>query len=97
MRTNRLASLDILRGADLFCLLFFQPILIHWLEIADMPALTTVQKQFEHIEWHGFSFWDLIMPLFMFMSGITIPFALSRYKNEKSIDRTFYIKIAKRF
>lgn len=97
MRTNRLASLDILRGADLFCLLFLQPILIHWLEIADMPALTTVQKQFEHIEWHGFSFWDLIMPLFMFMSGITIPFALSRYKNEKSIDRTFYIKIAKRF
>lgn len=94
---NRLISLDILRGFDLFCLLFFQPILIHWLEILDTPLLVGLKNQITHVEWHGFSFWDLIMPLFMFMSGITIPFSLSKYKDGKVIDRIFYIKILKRF
>ena len=27
-----------------------------------------------------FSPWDLIMPLFLFMSGASMPFALSRFK-----------------
>ena len=34
---------------------------------------------FNHVYWEGFSPWDLIMPLFLFMSGISMPFALSRY------------------
>lgn len=58
----------------------FQPILITWLEIENSPALAPITNQFTHVEWQGVAFWDLIMPLFMFMSGITIPFAMSRYK-----------------
>jgi predicted acyltransferase len=50
---------------------------------------------FTHVDWEGFSSWDLVMPLFMFMSGITIPFALSRYKDAK--DKTLiYRRIFKR-
>ena len=37
------------------------------------------------------------MPLFMFMSGITIPFAMSRYKRGARIDGQFYWRIIKRF
>lgn len=37
------------------------------------------------------------MPLFMFMSGITIPFAMSRYKRGQQIDRHFYFRLFKRF
>jgi predicted acyltransferase len=34
----------------------------------------------DHVMWEGFSLWDIIMPLFMFMSGITIPFSMKRYQ-----------------
>ena len=94
---KRLASLDLLRGFDLFCLLMFQPILITWLEIENSPALAPITNQFTHVEWQGVAFWDLIMPLFMFMSGITIPFAMSRYKQGDIVDHHFYLRLLKRF
>lgn len=31
--------------------------------------------QFEHVEWAGCSFWDLIQPSFMFLVGAAIPFS----------------------
>jgi predicted acyltransferase len=95
---KRLASLDLLRGFDLFMLLMFQPIFMQWLSIKNDLTWSCITAQFEHTEWHGFTCWDIIMPLFMFMSGITIPFALSKYKNKtKQIDGFFYWKIGKRF
>lgn len=51
---------------------------------------------FTHVEWEGFSPWDLIMPLFLFMAGASIPFALSRYKHEGT-DGALYRRIIKRF
>ena len=61
----------------------------------DAPWFDSVMRCFTHVDWEGFSSWDLVMPLFMFMSGITIPFALARYKREgnKSVA---YCRIAKR-
>lgn len=94
---KRLASLDLLRGFDLFCLLMLQPILMTWLEIEYNPSLDPITNQFTHVEWQGVAFWDLIMPLFMFMSGITIPFAMSKYKQGEKIDRHFYFRLFKRF
>lgn len=98
-KPQRLQSLDILRGFDMACLVLIQPILYHYLEIA-APADDTfgafLNSQVTHVEWIGFSFWDIIMPLFMFMSGITIPFAFSRQKREGA-DSTFYRRLLKRF
>ena len=94
---ERLASLDILRGFDLFCLVCFQPILVHLLYIVDNPSLAPVMYQFDHVKWEGFSFWDLIMPLFLFMSGITIPFAYARFKTGAEPLSAFRHKIIKRF
>ena len=36
-----------------------------------------VQLQFKHV-WGGFTLWDIIMPLFIFMCGAAIPYALSK-------------------
>ena len=30
-----------------------------------------------HTEWHGFTFYDLIFPLFLFIAGVAMPFAFS--------------------
>lgn len=95
--SNRLASLDILRGFDLFMLVFFQPVFVafarHW---KDVPVFSFLLHQFEHVKWEGFSAWDLVMPLFLFMVGAAMPFSFEKYRANPD-KRTIYKKITKRF
>ena len=70
---KRLLSLDVLRGFDLFMLVGLQPIL--WQAIDRMHESATVsmiKAQIDHVQWEGFSAWDLVMPLFLFMSVVRI-------------------------
>ena len=94
---ERLSSLDILRGFDLFLLVFFQPVFVafarHW---SDNPFFAFMLKQFEHADWVGFRAWDLVMPLFLFMVGVALPFSLSKYKNGSNNSR-IYKRITRRF
>jgi predicted acyltransferase len=78
-KTERLGSLDVLRGFDLFCLVFFQPVLRALGRAMDVPWMNAICSQFEHVKWEGFAFWDIIMPLFMFMAGASMPFAFAKY------------------
>lgn len=94
---ERLASLDILRGFDLFMLVFFQPVfvelMLHW---SGTPTVDFFLKQFEHAEWIGFRPWDLVMPLFLFMVGGAMPFSFEKFKTNP--DKTaIYKKIIRRF
>ncbi|BBD46052.1 hypothetical protein SDC9_81248 [bioreactor metagenome] len=95
--SNRLASLDILRGFDLFMLVFFQPVFVafarHW---KDVPVFSFLLHQFEHVKWEGFSAWDLVMPLFLFMVGAAMPFSFEKYRANPD-KRAIYKKITKRF
>lgn len=94
--TPRLASLDILRGLDLFLLVFFQPVIVGILSRLNIPCLSGVLFQLDHEVWEGFRCWDLIMPLFLFMSGVSLPFSLGKYRN--LTDKGFiYRKIIRRF
>ena len=81
---RRLASLDVLRGADLFFLLALGPVVNAIARAANWEWLNSSMWIFHHVEWEGFAPWDMIMPLFMFMSGITIPFALEHYRRGES-------------
>ena len=62
--STRLASLDILRGFDLFLLVFFQPVFAALVRQMNLPFLNGILYQFDHEVWEGFRFWDLVMPLF---------------------------------
>ena len=57
--TSRLASLDILRGFDLFLLVFFQPVFAALARQLNLPFLNDILYQFDHEVWEGFRFWDL--------------------------------------
>lgn len=97
MTTRRLNSLDVLRGLDLFLLVFLQPVLLSLLSHTDASWSKAIQYQLDHEVWQGFRFWDLVMPLFLFMSGISMPFALSRFiKGEAPASQATY-KILRRF
>lgn len=93
--SSRLASLDILRGFDLFLLVFFQPVLVALGQQAHLPWLNSILYQFDHEVWNGFRLWDLVMPLFLFMTGAAMPFSFSKYKNEPD-KKAIYRRILKR-
>ncbi len=75
---SRLESLDILRGLDMFMLVFFQPVFLAVARCLDLPCLNAVVYQLDHEVWAGFRCWDLVMPLFLFMTGASMPFAFGR-------------------
>lgn len=79
--SSRLASLDVLRGFDLFLLVFFQPVLMSLGQQLNLPFMDVVLYQFDHEVWEGFRFWDLIMPLFLFMTGVSMPFSFAKYQS----------------
>lgn len=93
---KRLESLDILRGFDLFFIVALEKVMRSLDTCVDASWFDSIMWCFTHVAWEGFSPWDLIMPLFMFMSGVSIPFALSRYKRDGD-KREAYLRIFKRF
>lgn len=75
---KRLLSLDILRGIDMIFLTVAGVIVggLNW----GIGLPDCVLKQFDH-PWGGFTAYDLIMPLFIFMSGAAVPLALEKWRN----------------
>lgn len=97
LKKTRLESLDILRGLDMFVLSALGIMFIAFRGAVDSDSFMAIKWAFSHQVWEGLSTWDMVMPLFIFMSGITIPFALSKYRSgEKPISEA-YVKIVKRF
>ena len=94
--SKRLESLDVLRGFDLFCLTILCPFLHAFSRTGEYSWLAPVMRQFNHVAWAGFAFWDLIMPLFMFMAGVSIPFAFSKYLRSGEGYGRIYVRILKR-
>lgn len=87
---KRLVSLDALRGFDLFLLFGLCPIFQASLELLNrfFPNKERWDSLADfvcrHSEWEGFTLYDLIMPLFMFMSGVTICYSMAKYKKSES-------------
>ncbi len=93
---GRLASLDILRGFDLFLLVFLQPVVVALGQTMDVPWMQGILYQLDHEGWEGFRCWDLVMPLFLFMSGASMPFSFAKYQALPD-KKPIYKKVVKRF
>jgi predicted acyltransferase len=77
-RAGRLESLDALRGFDMFWLLGGQQIVAALaIGAAEDSWLTALRRQFTHVEWAGFRFYDFIFPLFLFLIGTAIPYSIA--------------------
>ncbi|QRR04299.1 DUF5009 domain-containing protein [Dyadobacter sandarakinus] len=42
-----------------------------------IEAVDILAAQFEHPEWHGFTFFDFIFPLFLFLAGVSLPYSIN--------------------
>ena len=78
--TERLASLDALRGFDMLWIMGGDSIghALARMEGSNSGVLHTVSTQLDHVAWEGFRFYDLIFPLFVFIVGVSLVFSLTK-------------------
>jgi len=89
--SKRLYSLDALRGFDMFWIMGGEGIFIALASITGWPILKWWAEQLDHVPWHGFVFYDMIFPLFLFIAGISFPFSLAK-RLEKNDSRASIYK-----
>jgi predicted acyltransferase len=75
---KRLYSLDALRGFDMFWIIGGESIFIGLASLTGWPVFKLWAGQLEHVPWHGFHFYDMIFPLFLFIAGISFPFSVAK-------------------
>lgn len=93
---RRLVSVDALRGFDMFWLVGGTGFGLGIARLCSPAAREFLQRQFEHSDWAGCTFYDVIYPLFVFIVGMSVVFSLQKYKDER---RTFaaYRRMLRRF
>lgn len=81
---RRIASLDALRGFSIFCIIGADGLIWSLDEMSrgKGPVLSVtgafLGRQFSHVNWEGFRFYDFIFPLLIFVTGVSIVFSLQR-------------------
>lgn len=86
---GRFTSIDFFRGLTMFLLIGESTGMYGHLDDINTGFTHFLGTQLSHHEWHGLNFWDLIQPFFMFIVGVSIPFAIANRRkkgfSEKSI------------
>ncbi len=94
--TNRLASLDFLRGLTMVLLTLESTRLFeHLVPVTEGTWAARILNQFFHHPWHGIRFWDLVQPTFMFVAGVALAYSVKKQRLTTSWNATF-IKVLKR-
>ena len=75
---GRLLSLDALRGFDMFWIVGAASLVEALDKMSNGPVTKFLAKQLSHSQWAGFHFYDLIFPLFVFISGVSLTFSLNK-------------------
>ena len=83
-QSMRLTSIDALRGFDMLWITGGAGVVCVIEHLINRDS-SFFSKQFEHVDWGGMRFEDLIMPLFMFLAGVSLPFSTaSRFAKNPS-------------
>jgi predicted acyltransferase len=98
---RRLASVDALRGFTMFWIIGADGAAKALAEmlfsggLIGSRATSILAGQFEHVEWEGLSFYDLILPLFLFVTGVAIVLSLTRLVQQES-KSTAHLRVLRR-
>lgn len=94
---ERIMSVDALRGFDMLMIIYAGRFFRGLNQGADIPFTQFLAKQFSHPEWFGFHYWDIIMPLFLFVVGAVIPFSMSKRLDKDPNMPRLYRHLIRRF
>ena len=93
---QRLTSVDALRGFDMFWIMGGHPIFLGLDNVFHNKTTAFIKQQFDHVEWFGFNFWDIIMPLFLFLAGVSMVFSFKKRMAQDTSKRSIWIHTLKR-
>lgn len=94
---KRLLSIDTLRGFDMLMIAGAGAFISTLHGKTDWAWVDALAVQFEHPPWNGFTFYDFIFPLFLFIAGLTLPFSLNKGLELGMTKSDLYKKAFKRF
>ena len=96
VKQERLVSLDVLRGFTMFWIIGGAQLIRALAKATQWPVFKILAKQMAHAPWNGFRFFDLIFPLFMFISGVSIPISIDKSLQKGKSKQEILKKVCKR-
>jgi predicted acyltransferase len=94
--SSRLYSLDALRGFDMFWIMGAEEIVHSLAKITGSPVMEAMSNQLTHPDWHGFNFYDLIFPLFLFLAGVATPYSIGKEIEKGKSKNQLLLRVIKR-
>lgn len=84
--SGRVVSVDALRGFTMFWIIGGKPLVLALIAVVAAIYATTIPQwidvQKDHAVWEGFTAWDMVMPLFLFIVGVAMPLAFRKRRQE---------------
>ncbi len=96
--SDRILSIDVFRGLTMFLLIGEFTHLFSFItdESLEETFIYAIGQQFHHHPWDGLRFWDLIQPYFMFIVGLSLPFAVRSRERKDESPRNILVHVLKR-
>ena len=95
-KTQRLLSIDVLRGFDMLFIMGFSSLVISLCSLFPGGVDCWLATTMEHAKWHGLTHHDTIFPLFLFLAGMSFPFSYAKQIESGKTSVQIYTKIFKR-
>lgn len=97
-KPDRVLSIDIFRGFTMFLLIgeFTGLYSLFTEEALQDSIFYAIGHQLHHHPWNGLRFWDLIQPYFMFIVGLSLPFAVNSRLNKGQTSQEIFRHVLKR-
>lgn len=96
MANERIISADALRGFDMFWIMGGDIGFQSLDNIFHNRLSGIIKNQFDHTEWFGFHFEDIIMPLFLFLVGFSMVYSYRKRLAKGATDKDMWIHTLKR-
>ena len=92
---QRLVCVDALRGFDMLWIIGGSEVLITLAKAAGFSFLSNMEVNFDH-SWGQFHFYDLIMPLFLFIVGVVMPVSFKKRYARGESKKKLYTHVIRR-
>lgn len=96
MKSQRLMSLDALRGFDMLFIMGFSQLVASLCALLPGEVTDNIARQMGHVAWDGLAHHDTIFPLFLFLAGVSFPFSLSNQRKGGATTWDIHKKILRR-
>ncbi|MBS1936056.1 MAG: DUF5009 domain-containing protein, partial [Bacteroidetes bacterium] len=94
--TQRLYSLDALRGFDMFWIMGAEEIFHAMSKATGSPFWGAIANQLTHPDWNGFHLYDLIFPLFLFIAGVATPYSVGKELDNGVARKKLLLRVIRR-